>query len=96
MSPRTKDDLIELVITCPKCDHTHTIGIPESDLPLQKNSARERLYKLKEVGEIVGLSRRTLKQLIYDGKLKAQKLTDRGAWFVSASDLTSFRRSRSL
>lgn len=93
--PYVLDDT--LVVTCPNCTHTHQVRLEEGDLDrLRKNSADDRLYKLHEVENILGLSRRTLKQLIYDGKLEAEKLGDaaNSPWMVSAAAITAYRRSR--
>ena len=85
-------DPTEILVTCPSCGHTHTIEVDNADL--QPNP--ERMYKLKEVEKILGLSRRTLKQLIYDGKLAAEKTGDSqtSGWRVSESAIADYRRSR--
>jgi len=92
--PRYHDVTVNLLVTCPKCAHSHTVNIPESELP--SNPGSERYYKLREIQQMLGVSRRTVKQWIYDGKLKASKPsegTSKGApWFVAASDLEDFRR----
>jgi hypothetical protein len=93
--PKTQDDAIELLITCPSCGHTHEVEVDAGELPLVRNASREKLFKLAEVEEILGLSRRRLKQLIYDGKLRAER--GKGAtspWFVSESAIGEYRRSR--
>jgi excisionase family DNA binding protein len=91
--PRYHDEIIDVLVTCPKCAHSHTVNIPESELP---NSNSERYYRLAEIEKMLGVSRRTVKQWIYDKKLRATKPSEgesKGApWFVSASDLAEFRR----
>lgn len=90
--PYVLDDT--LVVTCPRCNHTHAVRVTEADLTtLRKNSNDDRVYKLAEVETILGLSRRTLKQLIYDGKLKAERGKSRNsAWQVSATAIAEYRR----
>ena len=82
----------DILVTCPSCGHTHTIEVDSADL----HPNPERTYKLKDVEKILGLSRRTLKQLIYDGKLKAEKSGDSqtSGWYVSESAIAEYRRSR--
>lgn len=91
-----EEDVIELLVTCPGCGHTHKVEILEDDLPLHRNKAHEKLYTLKQLETILNLSRRTLKQLIYEGKLQASKHGDgpTSPWKVSESDLSAFRHSR--
>jgi hypothetical protein len=96
MPPKTKDEVLDILVTCPHCAHTHVIKLNEADLPLRRNTGRQRMYKLSEVAKILGLSRRTIKQYIYDGKLHAEHFTDgpTSPWYVSESALADFRRSR--
>jgi hypothetical protein len=66
--------------------------------PLEKNAGDpdERMYTLSELETKLNLSRRTLKQLIYDKKLRASKLTEGpgAGWRVGESALAEFRRAR--
>lgn len=89
-----EEENVELVVTCPRCDTTHVVEVPVDDL--LPNPDTEKMYKLKEVERILNLSRRTIRQYISDGKLKATKFgaDKRSAWRVSASDLREFRKSR--
>lgn len=93
-APRTSDDLVKVLVTCPKCEHTHAITVSDSDL---RPNRTERFYRLAEVEKMFGVSRRTVKQWIYDKKLEAQKLSERGdsykgaPWFVSESAIRRFR-----
>lgn len=48
----------------------------------------EKMYSLKEIGEIVGLTRRTLLTYVAQGKLKAVKVGN--AWRVSKENMTLF------
>lgn len=50
----------------------------------------ERHYPLADVEKLSGLSRRTLKRHIYDGKLRATKAGDGGHWLVSQPDLDAY------
>jgi len=87
----------DLIVTCPRCEHTHTIRLTEADLgKLRKNSGEDRTYKLSEVEKLLGLKRRTIKQLIYDGRLKAKKASDgpTSPWMVSAAAIAEYRRNR--
>lgn len=87
-------DELELMVTCPNCQHSH---VEKVDLHLlEENPASERMYRLAELETILGLSRRTLKQLIYDRKLKAVKLTSGkvAAWQVSEGEVNRFKRER--
>lgn len=86
------DEIIELLITCPKCEHTHTVEVQENDL--KPNREEEKLYRLKDLQQILGLSRRTLKEHIYMGHLKAFKPGRDRRWHIKASDLRDFRRWR--
>ena len=92
---KTKDDTIDILVTCPQCAHTHTLKINESDLPNPDGSSRrERYYKLSELQKILSVSRPTLKRWIYMGQIKAVKQGSRkgGApWYVSESELRKFR-----
>lgn len=94
--PKTHDEVIELLVTCPSCGHTHQLKLSEADLPLARNPNRERMFKLSEVVKILGLSRRTLKQYIYDGKLRAERDGNKptSPWLVPESAIGEFRRSR--
>jgi excisionase family DNA binding protein len=49
-------------------------------------------YKLSEVCEILGTSRRTVLRWIYEGKLKAIKLGGGRVWRVRESELRRFMR----
>ena len=55
----------------------------------------ERHYPLADVEKLSGLSRRTLKRHIYDGKLRATKAGDVGHWLVSQTDLDAYLRRSS-
>lgn len=90
--PYVLDDT--LVVTCPRCNHTHAVRVTEADLTtLRKNSSDDRLYKLAQVETILGLSRRTLKQLIYDKKLKAERARGpTSPWKVSGAAIQAYRR----
>lgn len=93
---KTKDDTIDLLVTCPQCDHTHTHQINESDVPNTDGSPRrERYYKLNELQKLLSVSRPTLKRWIYRGQLVAVKQGSRdgGApWYVSETSLRNFRQ----
>lgn len=49
----------------------------------------------KEVAARLGVSDRRVRQLIAEGKLPAQKISDR-QWLVKASALDKFERKRTL
>lgn len=85
-------DPVQIMVMCPRCDHTHMVEVDEADLV--KNPAEERVYRLHDLERILGLSRRTLLQNIYDKKLKAFKPDVDRRWHVKESDLTAFRRYR--
>lgn len=55
----------------------------------------EKLYKLKEVEQILGVSRRTLYNYLNDGKLEGVRLSgDKGDWRISESELQRFAEQR--
>lgn len=85
---------IELIVTCPRCNTTHVVEVPLDDL--RPNPDTEKMYKLKELERILNLSRRTIRQYISDGKLRATKYgkDKRSPWRVSSSDLRAFRKAR--
>lgn len=85
------NDTEEVDVVCPRCGHEHTIEIE----PLHPN-APDKMYKLHEVENILGLARRTLRQLIYDGKLRAIKKGEgrTSHWLVYESSITQYQRSR--
>jgi hypothetical protein len=85
---------VPLLVTCPRCEHTHTVLIGTGEL--MPNGPEERYYKLHELEKILSVSRPTLKRWIYTGKLTAVKLggSDEGAtpWYVSEGSLLAFRQ----
>lgn len=83
-----------VLVSCPSCAHVHRISVNNADL--QPNAGRERMYKISDVISLLGLSRRTIKQYIYDGKLRAQRFTDgpTSPWYISESALREFREAR--
>lgn len=83
---------IDLLVTCPNCEHTHTIELDEDQL--LPNKSEERLYKLKDLETMLGLARRTLKRHIYDGRLRAFKPGRDRRWHVRERDLRAFRQWR--
>lgn len=90
--PRFEAATVDIIVTCPKCAHSHSITLSEDELP---GSASERFFKLAEVQKMLNVSRRTVKRWIYDGKLKAVKPTGNAQsspWFVPESALKEFRR----
>jgi hypothetical protein len=90
---KTTDDSIDLLVTCPSCDHTHTVQVNERDLPGADGG--ERHYKLHELEKLFSVSRKTLKRWIYTGKLEAVKQgsVEGGApWYVSETALRNFRK----
>ncbi len=57
----------------------------------------EKAYKLKEVEEILGVSRRTLYNYIKEKRLKAIQLPSekgRGQWRVTHEDLQDFMQGK--
>jgi len=89
---KTTNDSIDLLVTCPSCDHAHTVKINEADLP---TDGCERHYKLQELEKLLAVSRKTLKRWIYTGKLVGVKQgsADGGApWYVSETALRNFRK----
>ncbi len=50
----------------------------------------KKLYTLTELEEKLGLSHTTLRNYIYQGKLKATKLGGNGKWKVAEEDLEAF------
>jgi excisionase family DNA binding protein len=67
-------------------------GVKEAALAIVKH------YKLSEVEALLGVSRRTLKQWISDGKIKAVKLGGGGTttpWRITESELQRFLDLRS-
>lgn len=84
--------IVQVMVTCPRCEHTHTVEFDERELV--PNAAEERVYLLQDLEDILKLSRRTIKQNIYDGRLKAYKPGRDRRWHVKESDLLAFRRRR--
>lgn len=86
---------VEILVTCPSCSHTHAVEVSEREF-VQPNGPTERLFKLDDIEEILGLSRVTLKRKIYSGELKATKQSDEhnSPWYVSESELKRYRKER--
>lgn len=84
-----------VLVTCPNCQHTHTVDVDDGDL-LRPNDPAERQFDLKDLERILGLSRITLKRAIYRGDLIATKTSSgpTAQWFVSASELQRYRTLR--
>lgn len=83
-------------ISCPRCEHSFRV---EVELPSgAERDARpeaEKLYSLRELEDILSLSRRTLREMVGDGRLKAFQAGGRTSpWYVRASDLREFREKR--
>jgi len=47
----------------------------------------EKVYKLNEVAEILGLKVRTIRQWVHDGKIEAVKIPGGKHWFVKESEV---------
>jgi len=61
---------------------TSGIATPLNDIPLEKP------IPLDKVAEFLSVSKKTVRRLIAEGKLKAFKI--RGSWVVVESDIQSF------
>ena len=92
---KTKDDTIDLLVTCPKWNYTHTHTVDEGDMPNADGSLRrERYYNFRELEKLMGVSRSTLKRWVYEGKLTAVKQGRQSGgapWYVSETSLHNFR-----
>jgi hypothetical protein len=91
-----------LEVTCPECDEPLEVEV-EVDLPDTQRppaprtpSLPRRLYRLVELESILGLKRRSIRQLIQDGKLKAQKSShdQRAPWLVAEADVQDYLQRR--
>jgi excisionase family DNA binding protein len=77
-----------ITVTCPHCSEDHDVLID-----LTPNPEGERYYTAREVASMMGVSRFTVKNWIYQKKLHAVRMSGRTSpWRIPASSLATFRQ----
>lgn len=95
-------DVEEVDVECPHCGHSFVVEVEsvqskdETQGPIFANDVDPGpWHKLSEVERRLGLSRKSVKKRIYDGRLRAKKFGDAAGspWHVSEQALQEYIRS---
>ena len=54
----------------------------------------EKNYNVRETSKILGLTVRTVRQWIHDGKIKAVQYARRGKWYISETEINRIRSGK--
>jgi predicted DNA-binding transcriptional regulator AlpA len=83
-------------VVCPRCGYEHEAPPPRNVVP-NEGTVHERVLKLSQVSEILGLAKNTLRRYIASGQLKATRKPGHATpWLITESALADFRNQHSL
>lgn len=54
----------------------------------------EKYYNIRETAQLLGMTVRTVRQWIHDGKIKAVQYANRGKWYISGSEINLIRSGK--
>lgn len=88
--------VVLVTVLCGACvRNSADISAGEAQMTPQRSEIKpEKVYGMRELEVICGISRRTLKRYIEAGRLKAEKIE--GKWEIKESDLQAFLDWRDL
>lgn len=96
-SSNSSEDVEEVDVQCPHCGHSFVVEMETVQSNLTENNGVDPgpWHKLSEVERRLGLSRKSVKKRIYDGRLRAKKFGDGlgSPWHVSEQALQEYIRS---
>jgi hypothetical protein len=89
MAPQ--EEVQRYMASCPKCGLMHSVEIDINNLP---PPGGPRPYLLRDLEDMLGVSRRTLHRYIRTHRLEAYKPDNDRRWHVSRKALERFRAGR--
>ena len=54
----------------------------------------EKYYNIRAAAQLLGMTVRTVRQWVYDEKIKAVQYTRRGKWYISESEINRIRSGK--
>lgn len=54
----------------------------------------EKYYNIRETAQLLGMTVRTVRQWVHDGKIKAVQYARRGKWYISESEINRIRSGK--
>lgn len=90
-----KEDIDEVDVACPSCGHEFVVEVETVPNPNTDSVDPGPWHKLGEVEQRLCLSRKSVKNHIYSGKLEARKFGDgrTAPWHVSEQAIQKFLRN---
>lgn len=91
----TTESTNEVSVECPHCHRTFDVDAGELTPNPQPEPLGGRMYTLSELENVLHLSRSSLKRLIYQKDLRAERRDSGGSpWYVSEAAVAEFREKR--
>ena len=54
----------------------------------------EQYYNIRAAAQLLGMTVRTVRQWVHDGKIKAVQYTNRGKWYIPESEINRIRSGK--